>query len=127
MKRVFSHPVTAIVLGFLLRLLFLLRLPSTAGDTSLYETLSENWVERGVYGMPVNGVLTPVDIRMPGYPATTLLGAALMAAVLLTTAFTDAFRPTLVFGLPFLAALVVCYRLWHRRAEAAAVSSTESA
>jgi len=65
--------------------------------------------------------------RMPGYPATTLLGAALMAAVLLTTAFTDAFRPTLVFGLPFLAALVVCYRLWHRRAEAAAVSSTESA
>jgi L-asparagine transporter-like permease len=69
---------------------------------------------------------TPSRFRMPGYPATTLLGAALMAAVLLTTAFTDAFRLTLVFGLPFLAALVVCYRLWHRRGEAA-VSSTESA
>ena len=69
----------------------------------------------------------PLRFRMPGYPATTLLGAALMAAVLLTTAFTDAFRLTLVFGLPFLAALSVCYRLWHRRGDAAAVSSTESA
>jgi L-asparagine transporter-like permease len=70
---------------------------------------------------------TPARFRMPGYPATTLLGAALMAAVLLTTAFTDAFRLTLVFGLPFVAALVVCYRLWYRRGEAAAASSTESA
>src|SRR5215469_16914772 len=69
----------------------------------------------------------PLRFRMPGYPATTLLGAALMAAVLLTTAFTDAFRLTLVFGLPFLAALAACYRLWYRRGAAAAVSSTESA
>jgi L-asparagine transporter-like permease len=69
----------------------------------------------------------PLRFRMPGYPATTLLGAALMAAVLLTTALTDAFRPTLRFGLPFLAALVVCYRLWYRRGEAASASSTESA
>jgi L-asparagine transporter-like permease len=69
----------------------------------------------------------PLRFRMPGYPATTLLGAALMATVLLTTAFTDPFRLTLVFGLPFLAALVVCYRLWYRRGETASVSSTESA
>src|SRR5215472_6963130 len=69
----------------------------------------------------------PLRFRMPGYPATTLLGAALMAAVLLTTAFTDAFRLTLFFGVPFLAALVVCYWLWYRRGEAAAVSSSESA
>jgi L-asparagine transporter-like permease len=65
----------------------------------------------------------PLLFRMPGYPATTLLGAALMAAVLLTTAFTEPFRLTLVFGLPFLAALVACYRLWYRRGAAAAVSS----
>ena len=97
MKRVFSHPVTAMVMGFLLRLLFLLRLPSTAGDTSLYETLSENWVERGVYGMPVNGVLTPVDIRMPGYPAylglvhilTELGGEAARFWVMLGQVFID--------------------------------------
>jgi L-asparagine transporter-like permease len=60
----------------------------------------------------------PLRLRMPGYPATTLLGAALMAAVLLTTAFTDAFRLTLVFGLPFLVVLVGCYRLWCRRTAA---------
>ena len=52
---------------------------------------------------------------MPGYPVTTLLGAALMAAVLLTTAFTPAFRPTLSFGLPFLAVLYVLYRLKRTR------------
>ena len=68
----------------------------------------------------------PLRFRMPGYPATTLLGAALMAAVLLTTAFTDAFRLTLVFGLPFLGALVAGYRLWYRRGLAAAVSSSET-
>jgi L-asparagine transporter-like permease len=49
--------------------------------------------------------------RMAGFPFTTLLGAALMAAVLLTTAFTPAFRMTLVFGLPFLAVLAIAYRL----------------
>ena len=65
----------------------------------------------------------PLRFRMPGYPATTLLGAALMAAVLLTTAFTEAFRLTLVFGVPFLAVLVACYRPWYRRGAAAAVSS----
>jgi len=57
----------------------------------------------------------PLRFRMVGFPATTLLGAALMAAVLLTTAFTDAFRTTLVFGLPFLAGLTVSYWIWHRR------------
>jgi L-asparagine transporter-like permease len=57
----------------------------------------------------------PLRFRLPGYPTTTLLGAALMAAVLLTTAFTTAFRLMLVFGLPFLAALVLLYRFWQRR------------
>jgi hypothetical protein len=68
MKRVFSHPLTALITGFLLRFFFLWRLPSSAGDTALYETLSLNWVKHGIYGMAVDGVLTPVDIRMPGYP-----------------------------------------------------------
>jgi L-asparagine transporter-like permease len=53
--------------------------------------------------------------RMWGFPATTLLGAGLMAALLLTTAFTDAFRMTLVFGLPYLACLTVIYFLRFRR------------
>jgi L-asparagine transporter-like permease len=69
----------------------------------------------------------PLRFRMVGFPATTLLGAALMAAVLLTTAFTDAFRMTLVFGLPFLAGLTVSYWIWHRRNARTAVSSAGAA
>jgi len=55
------------------------------------------------------------SFSMWGFPITTLLGAALMAALLLTTAFTDAFRMTLVFGLPYLAVLAGIY-LWRYRA-----------
>ena len=56
----------------------------------------------------------PASFSMWGFPATPLLGAALMAALLLTTAFTDAFRMTLVFGLPYLALLAVIY-VWRYR------------
>lgn len=69
MKRVFSHPLSALVIGLLLRLFFVVRFPSSAGDTKLYDTLASNWLYHRVYGIPVDGVLTPVDIRMPGYPA----------------------------------------------------------
>jgi L-asparagine transporter-like permease len=55
----------------------------------------------------------PPAFRMVGFPYTTWLGAALMAAIMLTTAFTGAFRMTLVFGVPYLAALVGIY--WLRR------------
>ena len=58
----------------------------------------------------------PAPFRMWGFPVTTLLGAGLMAALLLTTAFTEAFRMTLVFGLPYLACLVVIYALRYRAA-----------
>ena len=52
--------------------------------------------------------------RMWGYPATSLLGAALMLGALLTTAFTSAFRMTLACGVPFLLALTLAYRFWFR-------------
>jgi L-asparagine transporter-like permease len=58
----------------------------------------------------------PAPFRMWGFPVTTLLGAGLMAALLLTTAFTEAFRMTLVCGLPYLACLVVIYALRYRPA-----------
>jgi L-asparagine transporter-like permease len=63
---------------------------------------------------------TAAQFRIPGFPFTTLLGAASMAAVLLTTAFTSAFRLTLVFGLPFLGLLALVYRLRQRARSAAA-------
>ena len=56
-----------------------------------------------------------LPFRMRGFPVTTLTGAALMAAVLITTLFTPAFRLTLVFGVPFLAGLVLVYRLRYRQ------------
>jgi L-asparagine transporter-like permease len=71
----------------------------------------------------------PLRFRMLGFPVTTLLGAALMAAVLLTTAFTSAFRMTLVFGLPFIAILGLIYLLRYRphprQHQGAASSSSE--
>ncbi len=54
------------------------------------------------------GALT---FRMWLYPYGTLLGAGLMVAVLITTAFTREFRMTLVYGVPFLMVLTVFYRI----------------
>ena len=51
----------------------------------------------------------PLRFRLWGFPATTLLGAGLMAALLITTVFTDAFKMTLVFGVPYLALLTAVY------------------
>lgn len=69
MKRIFSHPVTAIVAGLSLRLYFVLKHPANSGDTVLYEQIATNWLQHHVYAMNVNDAVTPVDLRMPGYPA----------------------------------------------------------
>jgi L-asparagine transporter-like permease len=61
----------------------------------------------------------PARFRMWGFPAATLLGAGLMAALLITTAFTEAFRMTLVFGLPYLALLGLIFHFRYRVAVAA--------
>ncbi len=61
---------------------------------------------------------TASRFRMWGSPVTTLLGAGLMAALLVTTAFTDAFRTTLLFGLPYLGCLAIVYWLCYRRSTA---------
>ena len=49
------------------------------------------------------------QVRMPGYPYLTALGAVLVAAVLLTTAFSPDFRITLLVGVPFLALISAVY------------------
>jgi L-asparagine transporter-like permease len=66
----------------------------------------------------------PLRFRMRGFPATTLLGATLMAAVLVTSVFTGAFRLTLVFGLPLLAVLAALY--WIRAPRRRGASSTHA-
>jgi AAT family amino acid transporter len=60
---------------------------------------------------------TPGAFRMWGYPWTSIGGAVLMGAILLTTPFTGPFRTTLVYGLPFLLVLVVAHA-WLRRSAA---------
>lgn len=60
---------------------------------------------------------TALKFRLWGYPFTTLLGAGLMLALLVSTAFTDFFRMTLWFGIPFTLLLVALY-FYSRRGQA---------
>ena len=69
MKRIFSNPFVALAAGLCLRLFFVLKYPANSGDTVLYEQIATNWLKHHVYAMDVGGVVTPVDLRMPGYPA----------------------------------------------------------
>ena len=56
-----------------------------------------------------------LGFRMWGFPWLTLLGAGLMLAIMITTAFTQEFAMTLATGLPFLALLSALYFLWYRK------------
>ena len=77
MKRIFSSRVFALAVGLILRLLFVVPFPATSGDTVLYEQIATNWLKHHVYALNVHGALTPVDMRMPGYPAFLALIYAL--------------------------------------------------
>jgi hypothetical protein len=60
----------AVLAGLALRVFFVLKFPvSDSGDAPFYIELAWNWLKKGVYGFPLNGQLTPVDMRVPGYPA----------------------------------------------------------
>lgn len=84
----------AVSAGLALRLYFILKFPVTdSGDAPFYIELAWNWLKHGVYGFPVNGHLTPVDMRVPGYPAFlaaifTFAGRS-PRAVMLTQALVD--------------------------------------
>jgi hypothetical protein len=69
MRRIFSSAFTALATGACLRFFFVLKYPAGSGDTVLYEQIATNWLKYHVYAMNVGGAITPVDIRMPGYPA----------------------------------------------------------
>lgn len=69
MKRFFSNVLPPLFVGACLRLFFVLEFPSTSGDTVLYDQLATNWLKFGKLAMDINGQPTPVDLRMPGYPA----------------------------------------------------------
>jgi hypothetical protein len=65
-----AHAVFAALAGLVLRFYFIFKFPaSDSGDAPFYIELAWNWLKNGVYGLSINGRLTPVDMRVPGYPA----------------------------------------------------------
>jgi len=57
-----------------------------------------------------------LPVRMMGFPYTSLIGAALLVAILVTTWWIPGMRPTLVAGLPWLALVTLAYWIWGRGA-----------
>ena len=69
-NRMLANAALAVLAGLALRIFFALKFPVTdSGDAPFYIELAWNWLKNRVYGFPVHGVLTPVDMRTPGYPA----------------------------------------------------------
>jgi len=80
----------AVLAGLALRLLFVFRFASAAGDSDTYLQLARNWVDHHIYGLWMNGHLVPADLRTPGYPAflagvSILFGRSMMAISLSQT------------------------------------------
>jgi hypothetical protein len=61
-----------------------------------------------------------------GYPWSTLAGAALILAILITSAFTQEFRMTLVSGVPFLVLLSAIFLMRNRPVQTASGPVPES-
>jgi len=65
------------------------------------------------------------SFRMRGFPWLTLLGAGLMLAILVTTAFTPMFRLTLMVGVPLVIGLLGVYAIWYRPRQAGTAGAQE--
>jgi hypothetical protein len=123
MKRIFSSPGVALVAGLCLRLFFVLRFPANSGDTVLYEQMASNWLLHHVYAMDVGGQITPVDLRMPGYPIflaivyaiTGRTGDAAHLPLMIAQVFVDLASCVLIAGLAAILALMVSEQAPARR------------
>jgi amino acid transporter, AAT family len=56
-----------------------------------------------------------LPVRMIGYPVTSILGAAAIAAITATTWWVEGMRVTIIAGVPWLAALTVAYLFLRKR------------
>src|SRR5437879_2943651 len=129
MKRIFYSPVAAVVAGVCLRLFFVLKYPANSGDTVLYEQIAANWLQHHVYAMNVHDQVTPVDMRMPGYPAflaliyalTGRIGEAARLWVMLAQVVVDLLTCLLTAGLAALLVLIANDRARPRRVFLAAL------
>ena len=124
MRRIFSNPIVPLAVGFCLRLFFVLKYPANSGDTVLYEQMATNWLQHHVYAMEVFGKVTPVDLRMPGYPAflaiiyaiTGKTGEAARFAVMLGQVIVDLLTCVLIACLAALMLLAANERARPKRA-----------
>src|SRR6266436_7965770 len=114
MKRIFSSTVVALAAGVCVRLFFALKYPANSGDTVLYEQIAANWLHHHVYAMNIHEQVTPVDMRMPGYPAFLALiyaltgrtGEAARVWVILAQVVVDLLTCLLTAGLAALLMLI---------------------
>jgi hypothetical protein len=123
MKRIFWHCVVALAAGLCLRLFFVLKFPANSGDTVLYEQMATNWLQHHIYAMEVGGQITPVDLRMPGYPAflaivyaiTGRMGEGVRLWVTVTQAVIDLVSCVVIAALAAVLYLMVSERnAWQR-------------
>src|SRR5215813_1243017 len=129
MKRIFSHTVAALAAGLCLRLFFVLKYPANSGDTVLYEQMAANWLQHHVYAMEVYGKITPVDLRMPGYPAflaivyaiSGIIGEEARHWVMIAQAVIDLFSCVLLAVLAAILQLMVSERSAWRQVYAAGI------
>ncbi|MCO6515210.1 MAG: amino acid permease, partial [Snodgrassella sp.] len=61
-----------------------------------------------------------LKFRVPGFPFITLAGLIAIISIMITTWFTPIFHATLLFGIPFLAFLILMYiiQAYHKKAQA---------
>src|SRR5215472_8613048 len=116
--RTFWNTFVALAAGLCLRLFFVLKYPANSGDTVLYEQMATNWIKHGTYAMDVYGQITPVDLRMPGYPAflamlyaiTGRVGASARLWVMVAQVAIDLLSCVLAAGLAAILLLMVSER-----------------
>ncbi|MFD9679337.1 amino acid permease [Rhodococcus sp. NPDC059969] len=69
---------------------------------------------------------TKLSFTIPFFPVGTILGGALMVAILITTLWVDDFKMTLVFGVPFVLAVIgIYYFTRSRRAQSRAIDADQ--
>lgn len=60
-----------------------------------------------------------LKFRVPGFPFVTIAGLLAIISIMITTWFTPIFHATLLFGLPFLAFLILAYiiQIYHKKVQ----------
>jgi len=69
LRQHFRFFLFATLAGVALRMLFIVRFPAITADSFVYGDIAKNWLERGIYGLGGGNDVTPIYIRLPGYPA----------------------------------------------------------